>query len=302
MALPPGVEDLDSLALLVSVAELGSVAQAAERHGISQPSASTRLRRLERRLGLVLLDRATTGSVPTPAGQSVVEWTREVLAVAERMGRAVAALRGEDRTVTLAASTTVADHLLPGWLAAVHRRDPGVAFQVRIANSAAVVDQVRAGEATLGIVETTEPVGGLRTAVVARDRLLVVVEPSHPWARRRTPLTVELLARTPLVLREVGSGTRACLEAALATHGRSLAPPALELPSTAAVRNAAIAGVGPAVLSELALADDLDAGRLVAVPVPEVDLARPLRALWRNAAPPVLRWLTEAAGPHADEP
>src|SRR3954453_4382560 len=95
-----GIDDLESLALLVSVVELGSLSQAGARHGVSQPAASSRLARLEARLGLRLVDRSTTGCVPTPAGAAVVEWSREMLATADRMGRAVSALKGANGAVS----------------------------------------------------------------------------------------------------------------------------------------------------------------------------------------------------------
>lgn len=295
MTLVPGVDDLESLALLVSVVELGSLSQAGARHGVSQPAASTRLARLEAKLGLRLVERSTTGCTPTPAGAAVVEWSREILGHAERMGRAVQALRGSTEAVRIAASLTIAEQLLPGWLAVLHTQRPDSRIRVTVANSSAVVDLVRDGRVTLGFVETTDEIHGLHTRVIGRDRLVVVAPRGHPWRRRRTPLLAGHLAETPLVLREQGSGTRVTLERALAATGFVLAEPVLELASTAAVRNAVAAGVAPTVMSELAVVDDVAAGRLVIVPTTGIDLARPLTAVWRAGAPAVLSWLERAA-------
>jgi DNA-binding transcriptional LysR family regulator len=91
------------------------------------------------------------------------------------------------------------------------------------------------------------------------------------------------LNEIPLVSREEGSGTRYALRAALtAALGRHSvqAPPALVLSTTSAVRAAVLAGAGPAVLSELAVADDLASHRLGRVPVSGIDLRRRLRAIW----------------------
>ena len=104
-----------------------------------------------------------------------------------------------------------------------------------------------------------------------------------PWARRQRPLTAAELSQTSLVTREPGSGTRDSLTAALRkTLGGSTqqAPPILELSSAAAVRAAVVAGAGPAVMSRLAVADDVEVGRLRVVPIPELDLRRQLRAIW----------------------
>lgn len=130
-----------------------------------------------------------------------------------------------------------------------------------------------------------------------------MVGPRHPWARRRSGVPAAELARTPLVLREEGSGTREVLDRALAAHGGT-APPMLQLASTTALKAAAVSGAGPVVVSDLAVADEVAAGRLVCVPVPELDLSRPLRAVWpagRRPAGPArdLLGLTRASRPGA---
>ena len=105
-----------------------------------------------------------------------------------------------------------------------------------------------------------------------------------PWTRRKNPLTPAELAATPLVQREPTSGTRIALEKALRNY--TLAAPALELSTASAVRGAAAAGVAPTVLSNLAIGDDLSAGRLVEIPVTDIDLSRRLRAIWPRGQQP----------------
>ena len=106
------------------------------------------------------------------------------------------------------------------------------------------------------------------TAHLRDDEMLVVAAPGHPWARRRGPLPLAEIAATPLVMREAGSGTRDALTDHLAAHRPPLsARIAMELGTSAAVRSAIAEGVGPGVLSRLAVSDDLVLGRLVAVEV-----------------------------------
>ena len=107
-----------------------------------------------------------------------------------------------------------------------------------------------------------------------------MVTPAHPWARRRRALLPEELAATPLVVREVGSGTRTTLDDALRDLPR--AEPLLELASGAAVRTSVLAGVGPAVISTLAVRDQVEAGTLRVVEVEGLVLTRRLRAVWRE--------------------
>ncbi|GAA2817104.1 LysR family transcriptional regulator [Kitasatospora sp. CM 4170] len=281
MALSPRVPELGALELLLAVARLGSVGRAAAELGVSQPTASARIKGMERQIGVPLLDRSPRGSRPTEAGRLVVEWARHVVEAAQSLDAGIDALRERrDARLVVVASLTVAEYLMPGWLLALHEASPGTAVTLRTANSADVAGHVLAGEADLGFVEGPSTPAGLAGAVVAADRLVVVVAPDHPWARRRAPLTGEELAATPLVLREPGSGTREVLEMALAPFGGA-ARPRLELASSTALKAAAMTGAGPVCLSELAVVEELATRRLVAVPLAEgLDLRRPLRAVW----------------------
>ena len=102
----------------------------------------------------------------------------------------------------------------------------------------------------------------------------------HPWARRRSGITAAELAATPLVAREPASGTRRSPEEALrAQSGLERVPPEAELSSTTAIKSAVMAGIGPAVLSSLAVAPELAAGTLRAVRVTGLDLTRRLLAV-----------------------
>ncbi len=276
--------DLESLRLLVDVDRLGSLGQAARAAGIAQPSASKRIALLERRLGLPLLERTPRGSTLTPQGVMVSAWASQVLAAAEELMRGVEAVRrGREAHLHIAASMTVAEYLLPRWLGELQSREPRVQVGLDVQNSAEVARLVGGG-IELGFVEGPSVPQGLTSRVVATDRLVVVVAPGHPWARRRTALLAAELAATPLVVRERGSGTRETLDRALAGH--EVAAPRLELGSNAAVKGAAREGAAPAVLSGYAVEGELATGRLIEVATRDIDLERRLRAVWRRGRTP----------------
>ncbi len=286
MPLSSRMPDLRTLELLLAVARRGSLGRAAREAGISQPAASVRMRTLERMAGVPLLERTPRGSVLTPAGVLVTDWARPLLDAADRLDMGLAALREDHYSrLRVEASLTVAEYLLPRWLVALREARPGVAVSLRVGNSADVAARVLAGEADLGFTEGRRAPRGLASAVVAHDRLTVVVAPGHPWSRRRSPVPAAELAATPLVQREQGSGTREVLAAALAPFGGPAAP-LLELASTTALKAAAVSGAGPAVLSSLAVADDVAAGRLIAVEVADLELGRALRAVWPRGTYP----------------
>lgn len=278
--MPRWVPDLDSLQLLLDVAETGSLGRAGRKHGISQPAASGRIRSMERLVGFPLLTRSARGSSLTPGGALVAEWARAVLDAAEALQAGIGSLRSERvGRLRVAASLTVAEHLLPGWLVRLAATHPETAVSLTATNSTEVAASVVAGTADVGFVEGPDLPNGLEERLVARDRLVLVVPPGHPWCRRRSPVDAADLAATRLVQREPTSGTRISLERALHEFA-PLARPLLELSTSTAVRSAVAAGAGPAVLSDLAVRDDVAAGRLVQVAVRGVDLTRRLRAIW----------------------
>jgi DNA-binding transcriptional LysR family regulator len=286
MTLPQRVSDLAAFDLLLSVARLGSIGRAAAEHGISQPAASTRMRQLEGRLGVALIERSPRGSRLTPSGALVADWAQATIDAAIALDTGIAALRKERMSrLRIAASMTVAEYLLPGWLTALRAIDPGAAVALTAENSAEVAAAVLAtadkGGADIGFIEGPDLPEGLQARHVASDTLTVVVAPSHPWARRRSGVTASELAATPLVSREPGSGTRRFLEHALrAQAGAEPVSPIAELSSTTAIKSAAAAGIGPAVLSSLAVAPELASGTLRAVRILDLNLTRSLRAVW----------------------
>ncbi|MGE3289196.1 MAG: LysR family transcriptional regulator [Pseudonocardia sp.] len=283
-----GAPDLESLQLLVLIGEHGSLTRAASAAGVSQPMASKRMSALERRLGVRLLERTRRGSSLTEAGTLVVGWARRVLDELQVLVDGVEALRRESAAqLAVAASLTVAEHLFPVWAGDLRRRVPQLHVGLQVTNSARVAELVRHGAVDLGFVESPGGLVGLRSRIVARDRLVLVVSPPHRWVRRRRPVEAAELAETPLVSREPGSGTRETVDRAIeAAAGRPPVAPLLELGSSTAVRSAVSAGAGPAVLSELVVAAELASGALVEVPVQGLDLARELRAVWRSGARP----------------
>lgn len=281
--LPPDFPELAALDLLRSVVELGSLSRAAHAHGITQPSASSRIRTLERQLGLTVLERSPTGSLPTPDGQLVAGWADAVLESAGAFAAGVESVRAQQSgLLRVAASYTIAEYLLPPWLDRFLAERPDDSVTLDVTNSRAVTQRVEAGAVDIGFVESPSVPATLSRQVISTDELIPVVSPRHPWASAASVGLDEFL-ETPLVLREPGSGTRDALVSRLAELGHSLARAALDLGSISAVRIAVINGSSPTVISRLAVADDLANGRLVEVDVPEVRIERRLQAVWPDS-------------------
>ena len=273
--------DIESLALFVTICESGSISAAARAHGISQPAATGRLRQLERRLGLSLVVRSTSGCTPTSEGSAVAEWAKEELASAGRLVAGAEALRvvTPGASLRLTASYTTAEYLLPQALVDLRRRSPGIALTMSVANSKVAIDDVLTGRSHLGFVEGVTTPKGANHQSVANDRLVVIAAADNPAGRTR-PLQPKDLVSSSLVLRENGSGTREVFERALERASVELHTSVLELGSTAAILRAVAIGDALGVVSELAARAFDHSNALRIVPTRGLDFRRSLQALW----------------------
>jgi len=268
--------DMETLRLLVDLAELNSLSAAAQARGISQPAASARLRAFEARWRVTVADRSPRGTALTTDGLAIVSWARTVLHEVDLMRAALTALSDERHAeLEVAASLTIAEFILPRWLGELRSRSVVVRPRLHVVNSEKVAELVRSRTVDVGFIESAAVPRDLAHRLVGSDQLAVVVEPRHPWARRSTPVPHEALRNEAWVLRETGSGTRSTFERALRFEPQL----AMEADSTTALIGAARAGVGPAVVSRRAVASELETGRLVEVPT-DLDLWRPLTAIW----------------------
>ena len=288
--------DLSAVRLFLSVVELGSVSKAAVRHSLAQPSATSKLQKLERQLGVSLLDRGPTGSRVTPTGFGLVAACAELLAAAVALGDRAAALRSGEGQLRIATTRHVAEHHLPEWISAIG--NPDLHIELLELDTLRVVQAVRAGDAALGFTEGPHAPVGLRSEVVAAEELVPVVGPSHPWAGRRRAVTSSQVASTGLILTRTGSGTRDVIEDTLGPQGVGTHTEHIEVDTLAAARVAAVNGSGLAFLPRCRVDADVEAGRLFVVLIRSLSLVQSVRVVWRGGAPSMrsARQLVESLG------
>ena len=258
---------LEQLRIFVAVAERQHVTRAAQALNLTQSAVSAAVTALEGRHRVMLFDRVGRNIVLNAAGAVFLDEARGVLARAAAAESALDDLAGLRRgRLSIHASQTIASYWLPPRLAAFHHAHPGIALEIAIGNTAEVAAAVVAGAAELGLVEGEVDEPALESQIIDHDRMVLVVGRDHPWAAK-APGKIAL-TDTAWVLREPGSGTRSAFEAALGSHGLSLAvlSVAMILPGNEAVSSAVMAGAGATVLGESAAAAGLRSGALVEIP------------------------------------
>lgn len=268
--------------LLAALADAGSVTAAARASGVSQPAFSQQLRVIERHYGFPLLMRTGRRAVLSGAARPVVDYARRIVRLAEESERAARGLMELDAgRLSVGATTTVGTYLVPRVLAEFRRRYPGLELQLRLGALADVQGWVARGDVDVGVVGHGSRGERADAGVTPfmRDELVAVCAPAYPLATVAR-LDGAALAAHALIVREPASGTRRTVERALTRAGLVLRV-LFELPSTEAILQAAAVGLGPAVVSGLAVAERPLGLRLRVRRVVGLDLARYL-AVVRN--------------------
>ena len=266
---------LEQLRVFVAVAERQHVTRAAASLNMTQSAASAAIAALEARHGAKLFHRIGRGIELTETGALFLVEARAVLMRADAAELVLAELGDLKRgTLNVQAIQTIANYWLPRHLVAFHQAHPGINLRLSIGNTAQVVTAVHEGEADVGFVGDIIDDPMLKIERVARDQLVIVVGPEHPWVTVGR-IDANRLVETEWVLRESGSGTRAMFEAALKDLG--IRPDklriTLELPSNEAVRAAVEAGLGATAISASVAAPGLEVGLLrhIQLNLPERD-------------------------------
>jgi molybdate transport repressor ModE-like protein len=253
--------DTTRMRLLVEIGRRGSLSAAAEAVGIGQPSASQHLRLLEAAAGQRLVERGGRGSRLTDAGEVLAARAAQALSSLASADEELAALAGlQTGTIHLGASSVPGSYVLPQALLCFREDFPGVTVEVKSGSTAAVLDQLTRGDVQLALVGGVEAGDRIELRPFLDDELVGVARPgSLPIVdgvvRRKALEGVLLLCREP------GSASRAVADAALASAGVRVAG-RWELGANEAVKRAAREGLGVAILSRFAVAEEIARGEL----------------------------------------
>ncbi|MDD9932207.1 MAG: LysR family transcriptional regulator [Myxococcales bacterium] len=281
--------NLNQLRVFATVAAEGSVTRAAQQLSVSQPAISRQIADLEEDLGVALFDRLPRGMRPTAAGELLEGHARRILAAEASAEAELAELSGLGRgRLSVGASTTIGSYLVPELFGAYHRAHRSVRLELEIANTAVIQAAVLDNRVDVGLTEGFVFSDQLDVDVVAHDDMVAIAAPGHR-AAAATGLTMAELSALPFIMRERGSGTRDVIEAELGRLSLHVEPE-MSLGSTESVKNAVASGLGVAIVSRLTVALELGAGRLVELPVPELQIHRALhliRLRGKQPSPPV---------------
>jgi DNA-binding transcriptional LysR family regulator len=278
------------LEVFLAVAREGSFSQAAERIHLSQPTLSGHVAELEQELGARLFVRSGRRIAFTEAGRVLDAYAARVVSTIGDARRAIHELDGLRRGfLVIGGSTTPGIYLLPKVVAAFQAKHPAVDLRLDIANSRLIEERVHKNELDLGIVGGHELLPGERcVAAGVIDELVLIVPPTHRWARLRG-VPPGQLSEERLLTREDGSATRRVTERALQQAGVAYRP-GMELGHTEAIKQAVMGGLGVAFVSVYAVRREVNSRHLCALRLRGLRIQRHFHVIQNEA-----RMLTASA-------
>lgn len=286
--------DLTDLSLFRHVVEAGSITHGAERAHLALAAASTRIRNMEKSLGAPLLLRNRQGVIPTPAGRTLLQHARTLLAQAERLredlGSYTGGLTGQIRILS---NTNALTEFLPEALGAFLAEHPQVSIDLEERLSDEIVGLIAEGVGDLGIVAGTVDTGRLETYPFRSDRFVLVVPEGHSLASRNRIPFAEVLEHD-----FVGLDRASALQRFLAGKATRIGKPIrlrVQLRSFDAVCRMVEAGVGLGIVPETTARRAARTTAIVPVELEDPWAARDLTLCIRSLGdlPPSARQLVE---------
>jgi DNA-binding transcriptional LysR family regulator len=276
--------DLRDLELFVAVADAGSIARAADRSHTVASAVSKRISDLEDSFGCALIVRAAKGVELTAAGHALLARARVLLNHAtqldDEMRRHASGARGY---VTIYANISAIVEFLPGALATFAAQHPDVHVHLEEHVSSDIAAAVSDNSADLGIVSELPAIDGLSTVPFRNDELVLVLQPSHPLARRKSIHFAEI-ADQPFVGLHAGSSLHRLLSRAAVDAGTPLNW-RIHVTSFDAACAMVAAGLGVTVVPRAATTPYIRSLSLVSVPISDHWAQRQLFLCVRANAP-----------------
>ena len=276
-----GTLNFHQLYIFYAVASHRSFSRAAEALNITQPAVSIQVQELEKFLGAVLFHRRTRGLRITEVGETVFAYAQQIFSLSGKLLETLEEIHNlQTGRLSLGASTTPGEYLLPMAVGRFRQLYPGINVDLHIANTRTITQRILNQELDLGMVGSHPTVGQDELGFIdyMEDEIVLVAAPTHPLAQGGN-VTAQQVVDAGLILREPGSATRNTAEEYFGRLGITPAA-ALSLGSNQALKQAAMAGGGVAVISRMGVTAEVRAGMLVTLPVVDWDCRRPLTLIY----------------------
>lgn len=270
---------LRHLRIFVAVCDYKTITKASEALYIAQPSVSLAISELEEYYGVRLFDRISRKLYLTKAGEQVLGYARHITSLFDQMEKSVKNAEASG-AIRVGASVTIGTCLLPIFAKKFEETIAHLSLSATVENSNILEKMVLANQLDLALVEGVPCSDQLIVSPFLDDELVAVCSADNPLGQSEE-VSAEELSRKPLILREVGSGTRQLFENAMMLHNLSIKPH-WECISTQAIVNAVMMDIGVSVLPERLVSKEIKEGKLLKIPVKDLQLKRKFSIIYHK--------------------
>ena len=256
---------LKQFRLLAAASRSGSFAAAAAASHLTPPAVTMQMRELEAAAGLPLFERAGRKLNLTAAGREMLTAAERIEVVLADCAAGLAALQSLAGGRVTVGVVSTAKYVAPQMLAAFARGHPGIDIEIVIGNRNDTVTALKTGRLDVAIMGRPPQDVAVESALIGDHPQFLIGPPGHRLAGRSNIAPQEIAGET-LLVREVGSGTRALAEAFLAQH-RVKPRLGMEIASNETIKQSVMAGLGIAFISGHTMATEIADGRLVVLDV-----------------------------------
>src|SRR6516225_6319438 len=275
------IMNLHQLRIFCSVVEHGSHTKAAEALFMTQPAVSLQVRALERSLQVKLLEHFNQQVIVTEAGQALYQCAIPMLNAEAEAERVLTELKGAARgRLVVAANTTGGMYIIPPLLASYKEQHQSSELLFHIDATDRLIERARQGIIDLAFACGTIVQPELTIETIGTDTLTLILSSRHPLASQPS-LTLEQVATLPFIVPESISRTRQFIEQVMRERGYTLKI-VMHFQGTEPVKKAVESNLGVAIVSRAAIVREVEAGVLRAMPIADLELARPFVMFYRQ--------------------
>jgi DNA-binding transcriptional LysR family regulator len=264
---PSETIDFRRVRYLYEAVSQGSVRAAADVLDMNPSVVSRQIAKLEEELSLPLIERHGRGVRATEAGQVLVDYFRQQSSYQDDALTKVQELRGLARGhIDLVLGEGFVSDLMAEPMKDFWRRYPGLTVTMHLAGTNEVLRMVAEDTAHIGLVYNPPEMSGIRSRVAIRQPMCAITLPGHPLARLERQPLLRQIGAYPIALMQGSFGTRQVIELAQQME-RVRFSPKLITDSISVIKHFVRSDLGVSLLPAFAVAQEIDAGQLVAIPV-----------------------------------
>jgi DNA-binding transcriptional LysR family regulator len=266
----------EQLKTFLSVADKKNFSETARVLHLSQPTVTSQIKSLEKKLNTTLFERTTKHVELTPSAKILYRYAKEIVKLSELAENEILSISTTIQgRLTIACSLTIGEYILPQALGKFKENFPHIQMNVDITNTHQILSRIKDHVLDIGLIEAPVEDPELVLEPFMEDELVLIAKPDF-FEQETATINPEELIALPLILREEGSGTRTVMESHLIHAG--LNPTdlnlVLELGSTESIKSAVESGLGVSIISKTAIKKELQLKLLKIYPIENMLLNR----------------------------